>query len=600
MKIFNKSINRLAILKFYIKYVKFGMLLITILSFITGLLESIGVSMLFPILQEVLKDNNSVSKASFPIISDIISFLGFDYTINNLVTVFIVLFLFKAFFKFLTGYCKLHYSSKFLLDVRKRMLNLLSDLDYLNYTSRDSGKLSSTFTLEVENMVSGFIYFTNYLVTIISGFSFILIILFIDYRFALVIIAFGSIYYIGFKKVNIKIKDISKQITYNNSKFNSLLIQYIQSFKYLKSTNNSYFLNGFLRGTVNSIRKLKIQKDIRTNIVSTIQEPAVLIIVLFVVYISINYINIKTSLVFMLLVLFYRSTNYFLSSQSIWNNFLSQIGSTNSVIDLESSLKNNQEVDNGKSEVIFDKEIKLCNVSFKYNPKSNNSVLKNVSLFIPKKATVAFVGKSGSGKSTLINLITGILKPTDGHIEVDIENLNNISLKKWRSSIGYITQESVIFNDTILNNITSWNYNPSIDRDRLWEVIKVSQLDQLIQSEVDLYKEVGDRGVSLSGGQRQRIAIARELYRNPKILILDEATSSLDSETEYNIIQNIEKLKGKITIIIIAHRLSTIKFADLIYVIEDKTIVEKGSYEELSQKGNSKFNYFLKIQQFDS
>lgn len=597
MDLIENLTSRLSIIKFYFKYVKFGMLFIVCLSFLTGVLESIGVSMIFPILQSVLENKPKLETTNFPIVSDVLTFFSIDYTINNLVTIFVVLFIFKAIFKFVTGYFKLHYSSKFLLDVRKNMIKSLSGLEYSNYTKRETGKLSSTFTLEVENMVSGFIYFSNYLVTIFTGISFIFIILFIEYRFTFIILFFGMIYYLGFKKLNIKIKNISKEITLSNSKFNSLLIQFIQSYKYLKSTNNFYHLNSFLKQTVVNIRKLKIQKDIRTNLVSAIQEPAVLLLVLLIVYVSVSIIKIETSIVLMLLVLFYRSTNYFLSSQSTWNNFLSQIGSTNSVIQLEKSLLKNQEDNLGTIKIDFSKSIILKDIDFKY---SNDSMIKNldaINLEIPLNKTVAFVGKSGSGKSTLINVITGLLKPNFGSVCVDGVDLREINLNHWRSKIGYITQESVIFNDTILNNITSWDYNEKKDYSRLWSSIKMSHLDEVITNDNDLNREVGDRGVSLSGGQKQRIAIARELYRNPKVLILDEATSALDSETENSIIKSLEELNGKLTIIVIAHRLSTIKKADIINVIEGGIIIESGSYEELINNSSSRMNEYIKMQE---
>ena len=597
MDLIENLTSRLSIIKFYFKYVKFGMLFIVCLSFLTGVLESIGVSMIFPILQSVLENKPKLETTNFPIVSDVLTFFSIDYTINNLVTIFVVLFIFKAIFKFVTGYFKLHYSSKFLLDVRKNMIKSLSGLEYSNYTKRETGKLSSTFTLEVENMVSGFIYFSNYLVTIFTGISFIFIILFIEYRFTFIILFFGMIYYLGFKKLNIKIKNISKEITLSNSKFNSLLIQFIQSYKYLKSTNNFYHLNSFLKQTVFNIRKLKIQKDIRTNLVSAIQEPAVLLLVLLIVYVSVSIIKIETSIVLMLLVLFYRSTNYFLSSQSTWNNFLSQIGSTNSVIQLEKSLLKNQEDNLGTIKIDFSKSIILKDIDFKYSNDSMNKNLDAINLEIPLNKTVAFVGKSGSGKSTLINVITGLLKPNFGSVCVDGVDLREINLNDWRSKIGYITQESVIFNDTILNNITSWDYNEKKDYSRLWSSIKMSHLDEVITNDNDLNREVGDRGVSLSGGQKQRIAIARELYRNPKVLILDEATSALDSETENSIIKSLEELNGKLTIIVIAHRLSTIKKADIINVIEGGIIIESGSYEELINNSSSRMNEYIKMQE---
>jgi subfamily B ATP-binding cassette protein MsbA len=193
-------------------------------------------------------------------------------------------------------------------------------------------------------------------------------------------------------------------------------------------------------------------------------------------------------------------------------------------------------------------------------------------------------------------MITGLIQPNKGDIFIDETSINDVYISYWRSKIGFITQESVIFNDSILNNITLWNYDEKKNKEWLLNVIKMSRLDDFIISDDELLRVVGDRGISLSGGQRQRISIARELYKKPQVLILDEATSALDSETENYINKSIESLKGSVTLIVIAHRLSTIKNADNIYVIEDGKSIENGSYQELSDNPNSKFSSLIKFQ----
>jgi ABC-type multidrug transport system fused ATPase/permease subunit len=581
-------------LNFYIHYVGIGLFFLVFFSFLTGFLESIGISLIFPIFQTLLSDQN-LPQFNIPIIGKIIEFLGFENSLSNLVILLSISFSLKASLKFLTGYLKVNYSTQFLLDLRKDLVQAFTEQNYSNYIKTDAGRLSNIITAEVVNLVSGFIYFSNYLVSIFTGLSFIIIILFINYWFAIVVLIFGSIYYASFRGINRSIKDFSKNITESNSKYNSVLIQYLQSYKYLKATNSYKKIQSQLLKLVKENRYLRVRKDMRTNLVSSIQEPALILMITLIVYISLKVFHIEGASVLLLLMLFYRSTNYFLTSQNIWNTFLSQSGSTSSVKNLLNELRLNKETNSG-IELIKDLKgsIQLNNINFSYKP--GNKVLSDVSVEIAANRTIAFVGRSGSGKSTLVNLVCGLLKIESGSINIDGIDIGKINLGKWRSKIGYITQESVIFNDNILNNITLWNYNEEKDEQKLMNAIKMSHLDSMIKSKIDLQNWVGDRGVSLSGGQKQRIAIARELYKEPLIMILDEATSALDSETEKYIQESIDALKGKITVLIIAHRFSTIRNADYIYVMDHGKIIEEGTYDNLINDGK----YFKELSNLQS
>jgi len=209
------------------------------------------------------------------------------------------------------------------------------------------------------------------------------------------------------------------------------------------------------------------------------------------------------------------------------------------------------------------------------------------------------VGHSGAGKSTIVDLITGVLRPNSGRITVDGIDYSDLNRKSLRSMIGYVTQEIVMFNDNIRNNISLWDRDAP-DRDRRVELsAQKSYSDQFIAKLPAGYDSgLGDRGIKLSVGQRQRIAIARELYRNPQILIFDEATSALDTESENFIKRSIEDLKGNKTIIMIAHRLSTVKSADYIYVIDKGKVIEEGSFAALFENKNSKFYQMCQLQSF--
>jgi ATP-binding cassette, subfamily B, bacterial PglK len=228
----------------------------------------------------------------------------------------------------------------------------------------------------------------------------------------------------------------------------------------------------------------------------------------------------------------------------------------------------------------FKNEIELENISFTY-PKSEQDVLKNISCKIKKGTAVGIVGGTGSGKTTLVDLILGLLEPTKGEIKVDGENIKN-NLKSWQRNIGYIPQFIYLSDDTIRHNIAFGVDEKEIDEKKVQKAAKMAQLNEFVDKlDLGLDTEIGERGIRLSGGQRQRIGIARALYHNPEVLIMDEATSSLDNVTEKYVIKSIERLKKERTIIIIAHRLTTVKKCDKLYIVKNKKIIDEGKYEEL-------------------
>lgn len=224
-----------------------------------------------------------------------------------------------------------------------------------------------------------------------------------------------------------------------------------------------------------------------------------------------------------------------------------------------------------QTDINFKNKIVVENLAFQY-PNTENYVLRNVTLEIPKNKSVAFVGPSGAGKTTLADIILGILEPTQGGVKVDGSNIFK-NLKTWNKKIGYIPQNIYLMDDTIRNNIAFGIDKEEVNEDRITEVLKEAQLKEYVESLEDgLDTYIGERGIRLSGGQRQRIGIARALYGNPEILVLDEATSALDNDTEKAIMEAMEMLHGSKTLIIIAHRLTTIKNCDYIYEIKDKTV----------------------------
>lgn len=244
-----------------------------------------------------------------------------------------------------------------------------------------------------------------------------------------------------------------------------------------------------------------------------------------------------------------------------------------------------------KSEDIFplNKTIVLNHIYYNY-PNSSRTALNDIKLTIPARSTVGIVGATGSGKTTIVDIILSLLKPNKGTLEVDGQVINKNNHRAWQRSIGYVPQQIFLSDDTIAANIAFGTNPEDISQVEVERAAKMANLDEFITNELpqQYQTNVGERGVRLSGGQRQRIGIARALYHNPKVLIMDEATSALDNLTEQAVMDAVNNLGKKITIIMVAHRLSTVKNCDIIFLLEKGKLKAEGTFEKLIQV-NDKF-----------
>ena len=261
--------------------------------------------------------------------------------------------------------------------------------------------------------------------------------------------------------------------------------------------------------------------------------------------------------------------------------------------DLVSRAKEYEESQSGDDFLDLKHQIAFKDISLSY--PDGTEALKDINISFKKNKRIAIVGPSGSGKTSIADILMGLYEPTSGSIKIDENNFSEVNLSSYRNKIAYVPQEPFLFNDTIRNNML-WS-KPDASDDEIWKALEKSNALDFVKDTRDaLDTKVGDRGGRLSGGQRQRISLARAIVRKPCVLILDESTSSLDTESEKFIQDSIERLSKDITVVTIAHRLSTIKNADIVYVMEGGTIIENGDYDTLIKDENSKLSNLVKSQ----
>jgi ATP-binding cassette subfamily B protein len=269
---------------------------------------------------------------------------------------------------------------------------------------------------------------------------------------------------------------------------------------------------------------------------------------------------------------FQRLLPIFQQAFASWVAIKSGTSSLDSILDLlaQPYILNSQ----GSAKLNFKKDIVLKGIAFKYQPE-NSLILKNVDLVIPKGARIGIIGSTGSGKSTLLDILMGLLEPTEGDILIDGVPIDRNNLIMWQQNISHVPQSIFLTDGTISENIAFGVPKKSIDQKLVIDCAKKAQIDMLIDGWVEGYDtNIGERGIKLSGGQKQRIGIARAIYKSSEVIIFDEATSSLDTETEKNVMKSIDDLDQLLTVIIVAHRTSTLINCDKIYKIIDGSLVE--------------------------
>ncbi len=570
-------------LHFFYRILKVRLIMILLISVFYSLIDALSLTIFIPLFQIASgEDTGSVSQKTSYFIR-FFEWIGLQPNVNSVLLLMIFFFSLKALFRYVDVFYRVLATSYFIKRIRHRLLEAIANVEYAKFVTLNYGTIQNTVTGEILNVNNAFAQYISVIQNLIFVFVYLLLSFLTNPKFTLIVIVGGWLSRWVFKSLYKSSETLSLKITHQNNELSGLVLQKTGNYKYLKSTALLARYLSKINDKVNAIEKQVVVLGKNSAKVMAFREPIIVLFLVLAIFIQMNILGGKFNAIIVILLFFYRAFGSLMSVQQSWTAFLKYVGSVNHYESFLDELKTNAESTQGNSFQSFEKSVSLSNVSFAY--QNGKSILNAVNLTIPKNNSIAIVGKSGSGKTTLVNLICGLLKPSTGEIVVDGQPLRTINLASFRQKIGFIAQETVVFNDTLFNNVTFWDEKNEYNVKRFNEAIKKVDLEAFMQrSENGADTILGDSGVVMSGGQRQRLSIARELYKNIEILILDEATSALDSQTEKFIQESIENLKGQLTIIIIAHRLSTIKHADTIVLLKDGEVEASGNYQELLQK----------------
>jgi ABC-type multidrug transport system fused ATPase/permease subunit len=587
-------------LKIYRRYLGRRMYLVFVLTVATALAQGFGITLLLPLLRASQSGGNPEDMGvAEKYLQAMLDAMGIADSMVGILAFIAVTFVAKGALQFAKGGYQGYLQAQLLRELKTKLFDAYSGMDYRYYIRQNAGHFINVINQQVNRFFQSFKDFIGFTTQFVNAASYLAIAFAIAWRFALMSVGVGALLLFLFKYLSAYVRRLSRKRSAEMSTLNKLLVQSLQAFKYVVSTGQTTHLRNGVVESVNRLTGYIFRQRAAGAFTQALKEPVSVLLIVSLITVQVTIFEDPIAPIFVALLLFHRGMQAVISLQSGWQATMDRIGSVEMVDDEFKAVLSNQESSGHRPVEALRDGIKLRNVHYAYNA-DDGDVLKDINVSIPANTTVALVGESGAGKSTLVDLLTLMLKPNTGTVEIDGVPHDEVDLASWRDQIGYVSQETVVFDDTVANNLHLWQGDVDEDpalRERVIHAAERAHADHFIRDLPNGYQTVvGDRGVRLSGGQRQRLFVARELFKEPNLLLLDEATSDLDTASEQHIQDSIDALKGEITVVIIAHRLSTVKNADQVYVLDDGRVIESGNYEELRMREDGEFHKMVKMQ----
>jgi ABC-type multidrug transport system fused ATPase/permease subunit len=588
-------------LKTYRRYLGRRLYFLFVLTVAGALAQGFGITLLLPLLRASQSGGSSPEGmgTAEQYLYELLSWMGIADSMVGILAFIAIVFVGKGLLQFSQKGYEGYLQSQLLRELKTKLFDAYNGMDYRYYIQQNAGHFINVINQQVNRFFASFRNFTGFVTQTISTLSYFAFAFAITWQFSLMALGVGVVLLFLFQYLNTYVRALSRRRSEEMSHLNKLLVQSLHAFKYVVSTNQTAHLRS---GVVNSVDRLTgylFKQRVAKAFTGALKEPVSVLLVVTMIGLQVTVFEAPVEPIFVALLLFHRGMQAVMTMQKSWQSTMDKIGAVEMVDSEFEAVLEHQEAGSGRPVGALSEGIEVQGVHFSYN-EDDGEVLKGIDMDVPVDTTVALVGESGAGKSTLVDMLTMLLKPQHGEVRIDGVPHPDLDVASWRSQIGYVSQETVVFDDTIANNISLWQGeiegNPDL-RERVIDAAEQAYADHFIRDLPDGYQTVvGDRGVRLSGGQRQRLFVARELFKQPNLLLLDEATSALDTESERYIQKSIDALRGEVTVVIIAHRLSTIKNVDYVYMLDEGRVIEEGTYQELRQRKESAFREMVEMQ----
>ena len=560
-----------------------------ILFLIVSLIELVGLGLIAPYMLLILNPKSLDQSVVSQLIINVFSSVSADKVVFLMSLMLVGIFTLKTLFAILINQLIIRFSLKILAKLRSQLMASYQGLDYAEYLKKNS----SEYITAIQSFTSQFINGTliNLLRMVSEGIAMVAILILLAYQngpaLLLLVFMLGVLGFVYDRFYRSKVRFYGQESNVNQVLMTKGIQEGITGFKEIRILEKEYYFHQIVHDNAERFSYLNSKIQLIRLIPRYLLE---LILVLFIVFLVIFTLWSEATLQSLIptLSLFGFAAIRLIPSTNILINGLTQMrfsrdATTRLYQDLYKQSSSSQTI---KKEVKTDlatenfEALKFNQLSFHY-PGASQNALNKVSFSISKGESIGLIGTSGSGKTTLLDIMLGLLEPQKGDIEFNGKPLQQ-NKDNWRKCVAYLPQEVFLIDNTLRNNIAFGVSKDDIDDERLNKALAQARLTSLVkQLSNGLDTILGERGVLLSGGQRQRIALARAFYHDRNVLVMDESTSALDTETEQEIVEEIRQLKGKKTMIVIAHRLTTLRHCDRIYRLENGELVAQGSYESV-------------------